>query len=117
MTADGNRAFPHLAPPDPAARTLLTLGHVAGAPGLLLLFASFVSSLPARSPRLPSSPSLSLSAPMPPMYTPSVVWWRENGASLEEVQRAAGHADASTTKLYDRGGYNPEKAASFFANY
>ncbi len=41
----------------------------------------------------------------------------ENGASLEEVQRAAGHADASTTKLYDRRRYNPEKSASFFANY
>ena len=41
----------------------------------------------------------------------------ENGASLEEVQRAAGHADATTTKLYDRRGYNPEKSASFFASY
>ena len=41
----------------------------------------------------------------------------QNGASLEDVQRAAGHADASTTKLYDRRGYNPEKAASFFATY
>jgi site-specific recombinase XerD len=41
----------------------------------------------------------------------------ENGASLEEVQRAAGHADASTTKLYDRRGYNPEKSAAFLANY
>ena len=41
----------------------------------------------------------------------------DNGASLEEVQRAAGHADASTTKLYDRRGYNPEKSASFFATY
>ncbi|MFI5399173.1 MAG: tyrosine-type recombinase/integrase [Candidatus Binatia bacterium] len=41
----------------------------------------------------------------------------DNGASLEEVQRAAGHADASTTKLYDRRGYNPEKSASFFASY
>ena len=41
----------------------------------------------------------------------------ENGASLEEVQRASGHADASTTKLYDRRGHNPEKSASFFANY
>ncbi len=41
----------------------------------------------------------------------------ENGASLEEVQQAAGHADASTTKLYDRRGYNPEKSASFFASY
>ena len=39
------------------------------------------------------------------------------GASLEEVQRAAGHADASTTKLYDRRGYNLEKSAAFFANY
>jgi site-specific recombinase XerD len=41
----------------------------------------------------------------------------DNGASLEEVQRAAGHADASTTKLYDRRGYNPERSASFFASY
>ena len=41
----------------------------------------------------------------------------ENGAALEDVQRAAGHADPSTTKLYDRRGYNPEKAASFFATY
>jgi hypothetical protein len=33
------------------------------------------------------------------------------------VQKAAGHRDRSTTKLYDRRGYNPEKAASFFASY
>jgi site-specific recombinase XerD len=41
----------------------------------------------------------------------------ENGASLEEVQRAAGHADPATTKLYDRRGYSPEKSAAFFASY
>jgi integrase/recombinase XerD len=41
----------------------------------------------------------------------------ENGAQLEDVQKAAGHRDPSTTKLYDRRGYNPEKAASFFATY
>jgi len=41
----------------------------------------------------------------------------ENGAQLEDVQKAAGHRDPSTTKLYDRRGYNPEKAASFFASY
>jgi integrase/recombinase XerD len=41
----------------------------------------------------------------------------DNGAALEDVQKAAGHRDASTTKLYDRRGYNPEKAASFFATY
>src|SRR4051794_25641351 len=41
----------------------------------------------------------------------------ENGAQLEDVQKAAGHRDASTTKLYDRRHYNPEKAASFFATY
>jgi integrase/recombinase XerD len=40
-----------------------------------------------------------------------------NGASLEDVQRDVGHADPSTTKLYDRRGYNPEKSASFFATY
>ncbi len=41
----------------------------------------------------------------------------ENGALLEDVQKAAGHRDPSTTKLYDRRGYNPERAASFFATY
>jgi site-specific recombinase XerD len=41
----------------------------------------------------------------------------ENGAQLEDVQRAAGHRDPSTTKLYDRRGYNRGKAASFFATY
>jgi integrase len=41
----------------------------------------------------------------------------DNGASLEDVQSVAGHADPSTTKLYDRRGYNPEKSASFFASY
>ena len=41
----------------------------------------------------------------------------ENGARLEDVQKAAGHRDPSTTKLYDRRGYDPEKAASFFATY
>jgi integrase/recombinase XerD len=41
----------------------------------------------------------------------------ENGAQLEDVQKAAGHRDPGTTKLYDRRGYNPEKAASFFATY
>ena len=41
----------------------------------------------------------------------------ENGASLEDVQKAAGHRDPLITKLYDRRGYNPEKSASFFATY
>jgi hypothetical protein len=41
----------------------------------------------------------------------------ENGAQLEDVQKAAGHRHPSTTKLYDRRGYNPEKVASFFATY
>jgi hypothetical protein len=41
----------------------------------------------------------------------------DHGASLEDVPSAAGHADPSTTKLYDRRGYNPEKSASCFANY
>lgn len=41
----------------------------------------------------------------------------ENGASLEEVQRAADHADPDTTRLYDRRRFSPDKAATFFANY
>jgi integrase/recombinase XerD len=41
----------------------------------------------------------------------------ENGAKLEDVHKAAGHPDPSTTKLYERRGYNPERAASFFATY
>jgi site-specific recombinase XerD len=41
----------------------------------------------------------------------------ENGCPLEDVQRAAGHAEPGTTKLYDRRGYDPEKSASFFATY
>jgi integrase/recombinase XerD len=41
----------------------------------------------------------------------------ETGAQIEDVQKAAGHRDPSTTKLYDRRSYNPEKAASFFATY
>ena len=51
------------------------------------------------------------------MRTTFITTALDNGASLEDVQRAAGHADPSTTKLYDRRGYNPEKSASFFANY
>jgi len=41
----------------------------------------------------------------------------ESGCPLEDVQRAAGHVEPSTTKLYDRSGYDPEKSASFFATY
>ncbi len=41
----------------------------------------------------------------------------ENGASLEDVQYAVGHEDPSTTKLYDRRRLNPERSASFYANY
>jgi len=41
----------------------------------------------------------------------------ENDATLDDVQRAAGRSEPSTTKLYDRRSYNPEKSASFFATY
>ena len=51
------------------------------------------------------------------MRTTFITTALENGAQLEDVQKAAGHRDPSTTKLYDRRGYNPEKAASFFAAY
>lgn len=41
----------------------------------------------------------------------------QNGASADDVQRAVGHADPATTKLYGRRGHNPEKSASFFGSY
>lgn len=41
----------------------------------------------------------------------------KTGVNPRDVQKAIGNADPSTIKLYDRRGYNPEKAASFFANY
>jgi integrase/recombinase XerD len=41
----------------------------------------------------------------------------DNGASLERVQEAAGHANPATTKLYDRRGFKPAESAAFFANY
>jgi integrase/recombinase XerD len=50
------------------------------------------------------------------MRATSITAALENGAQLEDVQKAAGHRDPSTTKLYDRRAYNPEKAASFFGN-
>jgi hypothetical protein len=39
------------------------------------------------------------------------------GGDLEKAQQMAAHESPRTTKLYDRRGYNPEKAASFFATY
>jgi len=41
----------------------------------------------------------------------------ENGRTLGDVQRAAGHTEPSTTKIWGRRGYNPEKSASFSATY
>ena len=39
------------------------------------------------------------------------------GAGLEDVQEAMGHADISTTRLYDRRSSNPERSAAFKVNY
>jgi thiaminase (transcriptional activator TenA) len=33
------------------------------------------------------------------------------------LQKATGHRDPSTTRLYNRRGYKPEKAASLFSTY
>lgn len=51
------------------------------------------------------------------MRTTFITTALNNGASLEDVQRDVGHADPTTTKLYDRRGHNPERSASFFASY
>jgi len=40
-----------------------------------------------------------------------------NDSPLEDVQKALGHADSRTTKFYDKRGDNPERSATFFANY
>jgi site-specific recombinase XerD len=42
--------------------------------------------------------------------------WR-TGCSLEDVQRAAGHREPGTTKLYDRRSYNQVKSASFLPRF
>ena len=41
----------------------------------------------------------------------------ENKCPLEDIQRTLGHADSRTTKLYDKRGDDPERSATFFANY
>ena len=41
----------------------------------------------------------------------------ENKCPLEDVQKTLGHVDSRTTKLYDKRGDNPERSATFFANY
>lgn len=41
----------------------------------------------------------------------------ENGSTVEDVQYAAGHRRADTTKLYDRRKFNPARSAAFFATY
>jgi integrase/recombinase XerD len=55
--------------------------------------------------------------PAHPMRATFITTALESGAQLEDVQKAADHRDPRTTKLYDRRGYNPKKAASFFATY
>ena len=41
----------------------------------------------------------------------------DNGAKLEDVQRTVGHADPSTTQLYDRGRFTPQKSAALVVEY
>ena len=41
----------------------------------------------------------------------------ENDATLDDVQRAAGHSEPSTTKLYHRRGYNPGEVGQLFSTY
>jgi hypothetical protein len=48
---------------------------------------------------------------------PKQIIYSKIGAQTEGAQEAAGHHDPSATKLYDRRGYNPAKAARFFATY
>jgi integrase/recombinase XerD len=41
----------------------------------------------------------------------------KNGAKLENVQRTVGHADPSTTQLYDRRRFLPTKSAALVVDY
>ena len=41
----------------------------------------------------------------------------EHGAKLEDVQRTVGHADPSTTQLYDRRRFLPTKSAALVVQY
>jgi integrase/recombinase XerD len=41
----------------------------------------------------------------------------KSGAKLEHVQQTVGHAHISTTQGYDRNNFDPEKSATFFANF
>lgn len=40
-----------------------------------------------------------------------------SGAKLEHVQQTVGHAHISTTQGYDRSNFDPEKSATFLANF
>lgn len=40
-----------------------------------------------------------------------------SGAKLEHVQQTVGHAHLATTQGYDRSNFDPEKSATFFANF
>jgi integrase/recombinase XerD len=41
----------------------------------------------------------------------------DHGAKLEDVQRTVGHADPSTTQLYDRRRFLPTKSAALMVAY
>jgi integrase/recombinase XerD len=51
------------------------------------------------------------------MRTTFITTALENGAKLEDVQRTVGHADPSTTQLYDRGRFTPQKSAALLVDY
>jgi hypothetical protein len=63
-----------------------------------------------------------MTAELQPVFTlpglpAAIITVLKKGARLTDVQRTARQLDPSTTKLHDRRGYNPEKAASFFATH
>ena len=42
---------------------------------------------------------------------------RRNSCELAHVQDALGHADPSTTRMYDKRKLKPEKSPAFHTNY
>jgi len=51
------------------------------------------------------------------MRVTSIALVLKSGATLDDGQRAVGHADPTTTQVYDRGRFTPQKSAALIVMY